>query len=155
MQWTSGKNGGFSVAKPSQLSRSVTPGSFGPEHVNAAEARRDHDSLLHHITRLAKRYRESPELGWGEYTILEARDPAVLAHTVTWESRSMVLLHNLAPQPTTAEFSLEKEDPGTTLVDLLSEESCTVGEDGTTELPLDGYGYRWLRLKRPGDHRLV
>lgn len=155
MQWTSGKNGGFSSAKPSALSRAVTEGSFGPQHVNAADARRDQDSLLHHVTRLAKRYRESPELGWGEYQFLETPHSQVLAHRVTWEARSMVLLHNLGPEPVIVPFTVEAEEPGTVLLDLLSDEGCSLDDNSSAELALSGYGYRWLRVKKEGDHRLV
>ncbi len=155
MQWTSGKNAGFSTAKPSALGRAVTQGAFGPEHVNAADARRDQDSLLHHITRLAKRYRESPELGWGQCQIIETGVPEVLAHQLSWEGKTMVLLHNLGSEPAVVEFVLEDQEPGTVLMDLLSEESCKLGADRDARMPLDGYGYRWLRLVREGDHRLV
>ena len=27
-------------------------------------------------------------------------------------------------------------------------------DDGRIELTLDGYGFRWLRVQEPGDHRL-
>ncbi|WP_300342379.1 alpha-amylase family protein [Nesterenkonia sp.] len=155
MQWSREKNGGFSAAKPSQLTRAITEGLFGPEHVNAADARRDPDSLLHHITRLAKRYRESPELGWGRVEILSTADPAVLVHRITWEDRSMVLLHNLAPEPTSVSFTLEDEEPGTGLVDLMSEQACALGSERTGHMKLDGYGYRWLRLTREDDPRLL
>jgi glycosidase len=155
MQWTSEKNAGFSTAKPSQLSRAVTEGPFGPEHVNAAQARRDPNSMLHHITRLAQRYRESPELGWGETTIIDTELPQVLVHMTTWEDRSMVLLHNLASEPAIVPFTLEGMEPGTELVDLLSEESCELDADSSTRIPMDGYGYRWLRVATQGDHRLL
>ena len=155
MQWTAGKNAGFSTAKPSQLSRAVTHGSFGPEHVNAAAARRDPDSMLHHITRLAKRYRESPELGWGDAVIIDTEVPEALVHMTTWEDRSMVLLHNLASEPTHVPLMLQEVRPGTELVDLLSDESYELDADHSTEVPLDGYGYRWLRVAAQGDHRLL
>ncbi|WP_022871968.1 alpha-amylase family protein [Nesterenkonia alba] len=155
MQWDSEKNGGFSSAKPSAVARAVVEGPFGPEHINAADARRDQDSLLHHITRLAKRYRESPELGWGSYQLLETPYSEVLAHRVRWEDRTMVLLHNLAPHPVVVPFRLEDHRPGTELVDLMSEQWCRLDDDGGAEIPLEGYGYRWLRLKTEDDPRLV
>jgi hypothetical protein len=111
--------------------------------------------MLHHITRLAKRYRESPELGWGDTTIIDTELPHVLVHTTTWEDRSMVLLHNLASEPAIVPFTLEGMEPGTELVDLLSEESCELDADSSTRIPMDGYGYRWLRVAAQGDHRLL
>ena len=155
LQWTDEKNGGFSAAKPSQLTRALTAGAFGPEHVNVATARRDPDSLLNHISRLAKLYRESPELGWGRYEILDAGEPAVFAHRVTWENRSMVMLHNLGPEPVTLEFAVVAEEPGTRLVDLMSDEVCTLDENRATGVKLDGYGCCWLRVKHGDDPRLL
>lgn len=155
MQWAPEKNGGFSAARPSALSRPVTRGPYGPEHVNAAEARRDEDSLLHHITRLAKRRRESPELGWGSFEILGQPHEAVLAHRVSWEGVSMVLLHNLSPDPVVVPFELPGEPEGTELVDLLDSQSCTVDAEHRAETSLDGYGHRWLRVRRDGDPRLL
>lgn len=155
MQWSSEKNGGFSSAKPSALTRGVTEGAFGPEHVNVAAARRSPDSLLQHITQLTKWYRESPELGWGRYEILDTGSPAVFAHRTTWETRSMVLLHNLGAEPAVVEFALPGEERGTQLVDLASDEVCTLDDDQSAELKLDGYGFRWLRVKQRHDPRLL
>ncbi|WP_338016588.1 alpha-amylase family protein [Nesterenkonia muleiensis] len=155
MQWTSGKNAGFSTAKPSRLSRPVTQGAFSPEHVNAADARRDQESLLHHITRLAKCCRESPELGWGECTLIDSDSPEVLVHQMGWRGKSMVMLHNLGPEPAVVSFVLQNQEPGAELMDLLSEQSCELDRDRGARMPLDGYGYRWLRILGHGDHRLV
>ena len=65
MQWTAGKNGGFSTAAPSRLAGPVTEGGYGPEHVNVEAQRRDPDSLLSFMTLLVRRYRECPELRLG------------------------------------------------------------------------------------------
>ncbi|GAB3045957.1 alpha-amylase family protein [Sediminivirga luteola] len=155
MQWSRDKNGGFSTARPSRLPRPMVEGPYGPEHVNAAAARRDEESLLNHITRLAKRYRESPEIGWGATTIIDVPEPSVLAHAVTWEIRSLVLLHNLAPEPVVVPVELPDEAEGTVLVDLLREGSLRLDASRRVQVELDGYGYRWLRVKRENDHRLV
>src|SRR3546814_2202472 len=46
MQWTDGRNAGFSSARPSRLTRPLPDGRFGPLAVNVADQRRDPDSLL-------------------------------------------------------------------------------------------------------------
>ncbi len=155
MQWSRGKNGGFSQAPPRKLVTPLVEGAFGPEHVNAADARRDEDSLLHHITRLAQRYRECPELGWGTFELLDQPHVPVLAHRVTWDEAAMVLLHNLGAHPAVVPLTFEDEEPGTELVDLLQAGRCRLDADRDVELTLDGYGYRWLRITRDGDIRLV
>ena len=80
MQWTAGRNGGFSDAPPSRLAAPTVEGGFGPEHVNVEAQRRDPDSLLRFVTLLVQRYREAPELGWGELEVLDQPHQAVLAH---------------------------------------------------------------------------
>ena len=60
MQWTSGRNAGFSTARPSRLVAPLVDGAFGPEFVNVGDQRRDPDSLLNFMTLLIRRYRQSP-----------------------------------------------------------------------------------------------
>src|SRR4051794_24285488 len=98
MQWTSERNGGFSRASPSRLRRPVVEGSFGPEHANVAEQRTDPDSLLSFICLLTKRYRESPELGWADFTVLDQPQRSVLVHECAWDDRRIIAMHNLAPE---------------------------------------------------------
>ena len=71
MQWTDQRNGGFSNAAPSRLRRPLTTGAFGPEHVNVAAQRHDPESLLAFVHLLVRRYRESPELGWADFAVLD------------------------------------------------------------------------------------
>ena len=66
MQWTAGRNGGFSGAPPRRLRRPVVSGGFAPEFVNVADQRRDPDSLLAFMKLLIRRYRESPGAGLGD-----------------------------------------------------------------------------------------
>jgi trehalose synthase len=155
MQWTSARNGGFSAAPPRRLRRPVVTGGFAPEFVNVADQRHDPDSLLAFMTLLVRRYRESPELGWGKLTILEQPHPSVFAHACVWDDGTMVAVHNLGTEPRTVPLTLEDCDSSHRLVDLLQEGSTPVSDTGEVELALDGYGYRWLRVVSAGSHRLV
>jgi trehalose synthase len=155
MQWTSGPNGGFSTADPGRLPGPVVDGGFAPRFVNVADQRRDPDSLLSFVKLLVRRYRESPELGWGALTVLEQPHPEVLAHLCSWDDGALVAVHNLGAEPRTVPLTLEGCDAGHRLVDLLSDGEQPVDGDGGVELALDGYGYRWLRVVGPDDRRLV
>ena len=55
MQWTRGRNGGFSTAPPAQLVRPLPGGAFAPAKVNVADQRRDPDSLLRFVRHLIRR----------------------------------------------------------------------------------------------------
>lgn len=149
MQWTSGRNGGFSSAAPDALSGPVVEGEFGPEHVNVADAKRDPGSLLNFVTHLARRYRECSELGWGETEVLAQPRREVLAHRCSWEGSSIVALHHLGPEPTTVPLRLPGEPEGTVLLDLLGEGTCALDGDSAVQVELEGYGFRWLRVQRP------
>jgi glycosidase len=155
MQWTAGRNGGFSTAQPRQLPGPVVSGGFSPEFVNVQDQRHDPDSLLAFMKLLISRYRESPELGWGRLTILEQPHPSVLAHACVWDDGTMVAVHNLGPEPRTVPLTLEDCDATHRLVDLLQEGSTPVSDKGAVELAIEGYGYRWLRVVSKASRRLV
>ncbi len=154
MQWTGERNGGFSRAAPARLPAPVVTGGFGPEHVNVADQRRSPDSLLEFITLLIRRYRESPELGWGGFEVLAQPNAAVLAHQSRWQDGGMVAVHNLGAEPVTVPLHLDADERGLTLVDLLQDGRTPVPATGAVTLHLEGYGYRWLRVEREGDRRL-
>ncbi len=157
MQWTSGHNGGFSSASADRLPNPVVEDGFSPTHVNVADQRRDPDSMLSFVSMLVHRYRECPELGWGEFTVLEQENRGVLAHRCTWEQATLVALHNLGPEPREVTVDLRDLDhlkEGQCLVDLLQNGSTEL-DRGRATLSLDGYGYRWLRLTGGHEQRLL
>jgi glycosidase len=156
MQWTDQRNGGFSNAAPSRLRRPLTEGSFGPEHVNVAAQRSDPESLLAFIALLIKRYRESPELGWADFSVLDQPHRQVLAHECRWDDRRIVAVHNLGPESRTVPLTLDDCDSGHHLLDLLQDSAgVEVDDQGRVEVALEGFGYRWLRLMTRDSRRLA
>jgi glycosidase len=158
MQWDAVRNGGFSTAPPRRLVQRVVPDGFGPEHVNVAHQKRDHDSLWHFMRTLIQTYRECPELGWGDFTVLEQPCPQVLAHRCHWDGASVVAVHNLSAHPLTTRVQLHDDDvagpDGETLLDdLFAHEAHTADPKGGVELNLAGYGHAWLRVRRDGRPR--
>jgi len=154
MQWTDGKNGGFSEAAPSKLAGPVVQGAYAPTHVNVAAQRRDPDSLLRFMALLIRRYREAPELGWGDLEILDQPHRAILAHRLSHDGASTVLVHNLSADALTVPLGLPDLDADVRLVDQLCDGTEVPDEKGRVELDLEGYGFRWLRVVRPDDRRL-
>ena len=80
MQWNDSENGGFSTAPAKELVAQVVDGYFGPKNVNAAAAKRDPESLWNFMATLIQRYRESPELGWGDFELIKHPAAKVLLH---------------------------------------------------------------------------
>jgi trehalose synthase len=154
MQWTSERNGGFSTARASKLRRPVVEGPFGPAYVNVADQRADPDSLLNFLALLIRRYRESPELGWADFTVLEQPHRNVLAQESRWDDRRLVTVHNLGSERCTVPLQLDCH-PDCRLVDLLEEGEVDLDREGRAEVAMEGYGYRWLRLQHPESRRLA
>jgi trehalose synthase len=157
MQWTGGNNGGFSKAPKRRLTRPLPDGLYSPERVNAADQRHDHHSFWWFIRDLIYTYRQQLEIGWSTVEICKQPNPAVLAHVCREESGwAMVALHNFGADSGIVPIQLEDVPEGCILVDLLDGLSeHKLDAKGRTELGLEAYGYRWLRLRRPEDEPII
>jgi trehalose synthase len=157
MQWNTEKNGGFSTAKASGLVAPLVRGEYGPENVNAAAAKRDPDSLWNFMATLIERYRESPELGWGEFAVIDQPEPAVFAHTVSSAEATLVLLHNFGGKTVKVTGNAGPDHlprrayKGAILLDLFDGGNVPLEPDGGFTVELGRFGYRWFRVHRPGD----
>ncbi len=156
MQWTSGANGGFSRAAKRRLPRPLPDGLYGPERVNAADQRHDHDSFWWFIRDLIYTYRQQPEIGWSTVDVLKQPHRAVLAHACREASGwTMIGLHNFGDQSVLVPLDVAEAPPGSVLVDMLDGRAEHPLDQGRVEMPLDPFGYRWLRLLRPGDAPII
>ena len=145
MQWSSDPQAGFTTADE-PCRPLVEEGPFSYREVNVASQRRDPHSLLNWMERLIRRRRECPELGWGDWTLLDPGDDAVFAHRCDWEDSSIVALHNLADRTASAHIVVGGEGE---LVDLFEDEDHDL-EAGEVTLDLPPYAARWFRVRRPG-----
>lgn len=157
MQWTGGDNGGFSRAAKRRVIRPLPEGLYGPERVNAADQRRDHDSFWWFMRNLIYTYREQPETGWSNIEILKQPIRSVLAHVCREESGwAMVALHNFAAESSLVPIEIADLPTGSILVDLLDNlTEIALDAHGRVDIDLGPYGYRWLRVKRPEDEPIV
>ncbi|MET7386268.1 alpha-amylase family protein [Streptomyces sp. NPDC005529] len=153
MQWTPEAGAGFSTADPAKFPNPLADGAFTPRKVNVYDQSRDPGSLLSRIRLFVERYREAPELAWGEYRLLDTGERAVLAHLSHTTDGSVLALHNFAGHPVTARLRLPDPTPGTRLIDLLDDHhtAVTVPDDGILRVELPPYGYRWLRRGTSAD----
>lgn len=144
MQWTSGRHGGFSLAR--KVVRPVIDDrKYGYKKVNVAEQRRDPDSMLNWTERMLRTRRECPEISWGEFAVLRTNAPEVLALRYDWRKTSLLTLHNFADRP--ARLRLKVECPNDRLlVDIFDGRHSRVTNDGTHHITLGGYGWRWFRV---------
>ena len=127
-------------------------GEFGPLAVNVADQRRDNDSMLNWMERVIRRRRETPEIGWGTCTILDARDNAVLAHRCDWEDSTVVVVHNFDGAPREVRVAVGRNEGDQEAVDLLDSGAGVhrLTGRGDLDVKLEGYGHRWFRIRAPG-----
>ena len=103
--------------------------------------------MLNWTERIIRMRKEVPEVGWGDFEILNTRDVAVLAIRYDWRGNSVLFVHNLAPTPREISFSAGVAgNDGRLLVNLLSEDHSKAGSRGDHHLILEAYGYRWYRV---------
>jgi trehalose synthase len=146
MQWSATRNGGFSTARAADLVSQVTKGAFAPAAVNAEDQRSDPDSLHSFMRSLIRAYRECPELGWGEFTLLGCDAPSVLAHRCSWQDRAVVAVHNLAEEPVTARVTLPEGTGPVRLAEPLGDVRLETDKQGRFTVRLPRYGRLWLQV---------
>jgi len=145
MQWSAERHGGFS--KADKVIRPVIsdgPWSFG--HVNVAQQRRDPNSFLNWTERMIRMRKETPEIGFGAFHILNIKPKSVLALRYDWRNNSVVVMHNLSDQPLELRFKVGLgPELGRQLVNVLSDDHSEAGAGGSHDILLEPYGYRWFR----------
>ncbi|HEY2136575.1 MAG TPA: trehalose synthase, partial [Xanthobacteraceae bacterium] len=149
MQWSDEPHGGFTKSDRPHMPV-ISGGPYGFEHVNAAIQRRHPESLLNWTERIIRMRKEVPEVGWGDFTVIPLRDPAVLVMRYDWRNNSVLFVHNLDAKPHEIAFSVglrgDDAQQGRLLVNLLSEDHSRAGRDGKHRLVIEAYGYRWYRV---------
>ena len=146
MQWSDEAGGGFSTARKSKLVRPlVEDATFGYETVNVDAARDSDDSLLAWFERMLRTLRECPEMGTGSATVLDSGDEAVLALRFDRGDGTVLALTNMSDQKVQVDVSAEFEPPDRVL-EMFANRRYTTTPSQLSELDLDAFGYRWLRL---------
>ena len=145
MQWSALPNAGFTTGTP--VRPVVADGEFGFEKVNVTLQRHDPTSLLAWFERMIRTLREAPEIGAGSCTHVDVPSPAgVLVHRADDATGTMLFVHNLCTKNAVVDLSsvyAGSESPNDVLAD---QEYPELGK--LAEVPVAGYGYRWIRLRR-------
>jgi maltose alpha-D-glucosyltransferase/alpha-amylase len=143
------RTGGFTKSDKPHIPV-ISGGPYGFEHINAAIQRRHPDSLLNWTERIIRMRKEVPEVGWGDFTVIPSRDPAVLVTRYDWRNNWVLFVHNLDAKPREVTFSAglegEHAEHGKLLINLLAEEHSHADKNGKHRLVIEAYGYRWFRV---------
>jgi maltose alpha-D-glucosyltransferase/alpha-amylase len=146
MQWSNEPHGGFTESER-PCAPVIDQGPYGFQHVNVAKQRRDPNSLLNWTERIIRMRKEVPEIGWGDFAIIGARDPAILIIRYDWRNNSVLFVHNLDEKPREISFASGiPGDAGKLLINLLSEDHSRANAGGRHKLLIEAYGYRWYRV---------
>jgi len=145
MQWSNEPQAGFSIAEKTVLPV-ISDGPYGYHHVNVADQRRNPESLLNWMERIVRMRKEIPEIGWGDFGFINMRASEVLGMIYTWRNNSVVMIHNLCPEPREVTFAVGDQCHRCELTNLLSHDHNMPDEQGRHTLLLEPYGYRWYRL---------
>ncbi|MGV3774689.1 MAG: alpha-amylase family protein [Verrucomicrobiales bacterium] len=152
MQWSSGKNAGFSSAPPQMLIRPIASDKDFPfEKVNVEAEERDGKSILNAIAGMIRARRQNPEFGCGGWEFLKTNAPKeILAHACTWQGETMVAVHNFASKAVEVKITVSTLRTGVA-ADTLGIEEREINK-GQIRVQLEPFGFRWMRL-RPVESR--
>ena len=157
MQWSNDAQGGF-TAHPRPRNPVIQDGTFGYEHVNVADQRRDPSSLLNWMERMIRTRKETPEIGWGEFEVIRTRRRDVLILRFTWKDNAVITVHSFAAEPLELTFRTGPRDgPDKVLTNVLHAEQSVADGEGRHRVLMEPYGYRWYRVGGLDDllHRSV
>lgn len=148
MQWDDTRAAGFSTAPVADLIRPVqTRGAYSAKRVNVEAQQLDRQSLLRWFEELIRVLRECPEIGVGEVSVIDRPLPrSVLAHRFDAPEGAILLLHNLDGTPVTLDLS--GVDAGDRPHEVLADGQYDPPAKDLGRLELNGWGYRWIRLRR-------
>lgn len=148
MQWSAGKNAGFSDAKTGKLCQPViADGPFSYKKVNVSYQQIDSASLLNRVRRFIRVRRNQPIFTKGRSVRLSAADPAVLVHGFEDAGDLLLLVHNLAGRRMATEINFGGMQPRR-FRDLMNDAEFEVKKN--PRLQLEPYAYRWLMSEGNG-----
>jgi maltose alpha-D-glucosyltransferase / alpha-amylase len=144
MQWSDEPQAGFSRAQKT-VHPVIKEGPYNYQKVNVHAQTRDPNSLLNWMIRLIRLRKECPEIGWGDWTILNTGCSAVLAMRYDWRGNSLVVVHNFDEKPHEIRIKPGVQG-GHKLVNLWADEESQSDDAGVHRISLETHGYRWYRV---------
>jgi maltose alpha-D-glucosyltransferase / alpha-amylase len=144
MQWSGEYQAGFSKADK-LVHPVIDDGYYSYTHINVEVQRRDPGSMLNWMTSMIRLRRECPEIGKGEWEILNTGYDHILGMHYHWKGRRLFIWHNFSEHP--QELVVSAKTAGTRrLVDLMNNIESIEDEKGRHTITLEAYGYRWFRI---------
>lgn len=148
MQWSAGRNAGFSEANPHKL---YLPVILDPEYhyeaVNAELQGRSTSSLLWWMKRIISKRKQYKALSRGDLKFVSSENPKILAFTRTYEEETMLVIVNLSRYTQPAELNLE-QFKGYVPVEVFSKNRFPlIKEEGNYFFTLGAHDCQWFLLE--------
>ncbi|MFW6181499.1 MAG: putative maltokinase, partial [Spirochaetota bacterium] len=148
MQWSPGKNAGFSDANPQKL---YLPVIIDPEYhyetINVETQQANPASLLWWMKRIIATRKSLPAFGRGSLRFLYPENPRILAFLREHGEQTILVVVNLSQFSQAAELDLA-DFTGTVPVEIFSRNRFPRIRESTYPLTLGPYGYYWFLLER-------
>jgi len=152
MQWTPGRNGGFSETNPHKL---YLPVILDPDYhyelVNVEMQNNNTSSLLWWMKRVINKRRQYKALSRGDLKFIPCDNPKILAFTRTFEEQSILVIVNLSRYTQPVELDLEVFY-GYMPVEVFSRNKFpTIKEKSPYFFTLSQYDCEWFVLEKTHD----
>lgn len=148
MQWSSDRNGGFSMANPQKLYLPlILDAAYNFDSLNVEEQNRNPSSLLwfmKHIINLRKKYKAFSR---GDLQFVNIDNPKVLVFTRTWQEQTILIMVNLSRYAQPAEVDLAAFK-GYTPVDIYSKNKFPVIKETPYFFTPGPHACYWFELKK-------
>lgn len=143
MQWSEEKHAGFSKAEET-VRPVIDEGAYSYHQVNVTDQKQDTNSLLNWTKRMISLRKDCPEIGLGDWEVLDAGSPFVLVMCYHWQEESLVVMDNFSEEP--QQIQISAEAIGSQLINLQVDDENSADDQGVHQFTLEGYGYQWYRV---------
>ncbi|MFW6222284.1 MAG: maltose alpha-D-glucosyltransferase, partial [Bacteroidota bacterium] len=148
MQWSPGRNAGFSATNPNKL---YLPVNLDPEYqyeaVNVETQQQNVSSLYWWMKRMINLRKQYPAFGRGKILFLSPENSKILSFLRFYEDDVILVIANLSRYPQAAEIELE-EYKDYTPIEIFSRNEFPVIKKEPYLFTITPYGYYWFELKK-------
>lgn len=149
MQWTPGRNAGFSDANPHRLYLPVIQDiDYHYESINVEIQNRNPSSLLWWMKRVVAKRKQYKSFGWGATHFIGSSNSKIFAFTRSYQDETMLIVANLSRYAQPALLELQSY-AGYTPVEVFSKNKFPeVKADETYFLSLSAYECIWFLMNK-------
>ncbi|HTE32192.1 MAG TPA: maltose alpha-D-glucosyltransferase [Chryseolinea sp.] len=152
MQWTPGRNAGFSEANPQRLYLPVIQDiDYHYESLNVELQNRNPSSLLWSMKRMIAKRKQYKAFGWGDIKFIPSENSKIFAFTRSFEDQTMLVVANLSRYAQPALLELQAFS-GQSPVEVFSKNKFPlIKTDDAYFLSLSAYECQWFLLQKKSD----